>query len=103
MREAKTRIGAMVALMLVGLGASIAATFTRPAGWLVLLAYITGAAVAWMLFGALMAYAQLRQATRLQAALKRKQQTAELARFLQQRNAASATPAVPPINESDEE
>ncbi|AUV60838.1 hypothetical protein I5J35_gp60 [Mycobacterium phage Rem711] len=103
MREAKTRIGAMLALVLIGLGASISAAFTRPGGWLVLLAYVAGAACAWLLVTALFAYAQLRQAVRLREALNRKRQTAELARFLQQRNAAGATPAVPPINESDEE
>ncbi|MBU8834421.1 hypothetical protein [Mycolicibacterium goodii] len=100
MREAKTRIGATLALVMIGLGASIAAAVTRPGGWLVLLAYIAGAAAAWLLVTALFAYAQLRQAARLREALKQRQQMAELAQLLQQRNADTAPPGAP-TNESD--
>lgn len=94
MKRAKERVLVLLILACIAFGASIAASFRYPSGWMILLAFSVGFACAWMLFGSLVAYGQLRAATRL---LKKKQALAVLAAAIQKGQPASiATPATAP-------
>ncbi|OCB56165.1 hypothetical protein A5722_14815 [Mycobacterium vulneris] len=86
-RQAKQRIISNLILAAIVFGASIAAAFRYPAGWLIVGACIAGFVCGWIVFGALVAYGQQRARQRLAEQFKSQAHKARLVQALQRMKA----------------